>query len=73
MTFFDLASKRYSERYFDSRPVEKEKIDKILEAGRVSPTACNYQPQRIYVFQSEAALKKASKPRKEEVLKISFS
>ena len=59
MTFFDLASKRYSERYFDSRPVEQEKIDKILEAGRVSPTACNYQPQRIYVIQSEAALKKA--------------
>ncbi len=59
MTFFDLASKRYSERYFDSRPVEQEKIDKILEAGRTSPTACNYQPQCIYVIQSEEALKKA--------------
>jgi Nitroreductase len=44
MSFFELASERYSERYFDSRPVEQEKIDKILEAGRTSPTACNYQP-----------------------------
>ena len=59
MTFMDLAKSRYSERYFDPRPVEREKIDKILEAGRTSPTACNYQPQRIYVIQSEEALKKA--------------
>ena len=58
MSFFELASERYSERYFDPRPVEQEKIDKILEAGRTSPTACNYQPQRIYVMQSEEALKK---------------
>lgn len=59
MTFTDLAKNRYSERYFDSRPVEQQKIDKILEAGQSSPTACNYQPQRVYVIQSEDALKKA--------------
>ena len=58
MTFMDLASNRYSERYFDPRPVEWEKIEQILAAGRTSPTACNYQPQRIYVAQSEAALNK---------------
>ena len=58
MTFFELASARYSERYFDCRPIEQEKIDRILAAGRTAPTACNYQPQRIYVIQSEDALKK---------------
>lgn len=58
MNFFELAQNRYSERYFDARPVEQEKIDKILEAGRLAPTACNYQPQRIYVIKSEEALKK---------------
>lgn len=58
MTFMELAKERYSERYFDTRPVEQEKIDKILEAGRTSPTACNYQPQRIYVIHSDEALKK---------------
>ena len=59
MSFMELAKDRYSERNFDSRPVEQEKIDKILEAGRTAPTACNYQPQRIYVIQSDEALKKA--------------
>lgn len=34
-------------------------MDNILEAGRTAPTACNYQPQRIYVMKSEEALKKA--------------
>lgn len=41
MSFMELAEKRYSERYFDSRPVEQGKIDKILAAGRTAPTACN--------------------------------
>lgn len=59
MTFLELANNRFSERRFDTeRPVEQEIIDKILEAGRISPTACNLQPQRIYVIQSEEALKK---------------
>ena len=44
MSFMELAKNRYSERFFDSRPVEQEKLDKILEAGRIVPTACNYQP-----------------------------
>jgi len=36
--------------------VEKEKIDKILEAGRVAPTAMNIQPQRILVLQDKEKL-----------------
>ncbi len=58
MNFLELAKKRYSERYFDRRPVEQEKLDKILEAGRIVPTACNYQPQRFYVLRSPEALAK---------------
>ena len=57
MTFLDLAKQRYSERYFDSKPIEKEKLNRILEAGRIAPTGCNYQPQRIYVIQSDDAMK----------------
>ena len=49
MDFSELAKNRYSERYFDQRPIEQEKLDKILEAGRVVPTACNYQPQHFYL------------------------
>ena len=59
MSFFELARNRYSERNFDSRPIEQEKIDKILEAGRIVPTACNYQPQRFFVLKSEEALQTA--------------
>ncbi|MCR5134759.1 MAG: nitroreductase family protein [Clostridiales bacterium] len=56
MDFLTLAKERYSERFFDSRPVEQEKLDKILEAGRVVPTACNYQPQKFFVIRSPEAM-----------------
>lgn len=55
MGFMDLCRERYSVRQFENRPVEKDKLMKILEAGHLAPTACNYQPQRIYVFRSEEA------------------
>ena len=45
MTFMELAKERYSERYLDSKPIEDEKLKLILEAGRIAPTGCNYQPQ----------------------------
>ena len=57
-TFLDLAKERYSVRKFTEQQIEQEKLDKILEAGNVAPTAVNYQPQRIYVLQSEEALAK---------------
>ncbi len=58
MEFMELVKNRYSERYFDSKPIEKEKLDRILEAGRLAPTACNYQPQRFVVVKSEDGLRK---------------
>ncbi len=60
MSFLDLAQARFSVREYSDRPVEKEKLDQILEAGRMAPTAKNQQPQKIYVLQSEDALKKLS-------------
>ena len=63
MTFMELAKNRFSERHFDPRPVEREKLDRILEAGRVAPTACNYQPQVVYVIQSPEAMAKARSTR----------
>lgn len=58
MEFLELAKQRYSERFFDSRPVEQDKLDKILETGRVAPTACNYQPQHFYLIRSAEGLEK---------------
>lgn len=62
MEFLELAKGRYSERSFDkAHPIEEEKLSKILEAGRVAPTACNLQPQKIYVLKSDDSLWKAAK------------
>lgn len=59
--FLDLAKERYSVRHFSDTPVEQEIIDKIIEAGKVAPTAVNSQPQMIYVAQSPEAMEKLNK------------
>jgi nitroreductase len=56
MNFMELSRARYSVRNYAATPVEAEKLNLILEAGRIAPTAANKQPQKIYVLQSEAAL-----------------
>lgn len=58
MNFQEMAEARFSVRSFSDRPVEKEKLDKILEAVKLAPTAKNQQPQKVYVLQSEDALAK---------------
>lgn len=58
MEFSNLIEERYSVRKFSAAPVEKERLDVILEAGRVAPTAHNEQPQRILVIEDRAALDK---------------
>lgn len=50
MSFLELAKDRYSMRKFSDKPVEQDKLDLILEAGRIAPTAHNSQPQRILVL-----------------------
>ena len=58
MTFQELAKMRYSVRSFQDTPIEEEELNLILEAGRVAPTACNNQPQKIYVAKSADSRKK---------------
>ena len=58
MDFCELARERYSVRKFDSRPVEDEKLQKVLETGLIAPTAKNYQPFSIYVIRSDEAMAK---------------
>lgn len=58
MNFLELAQKRYSVRNYADKPVEEEKLQKILQAGRLAPTAMNYQPQKIFVLKSEEAMAK---------------
>lgn len=58
MDFIQLAEKRYSCKKYGERAVEAEKLARILEAGRLAPTAKNLQEQRVYVVRSEEGLEK---------------
>ena len=51
-----IAQERYSVRSFSSEAVSSEVIDKIIEAGRIAPTAVNSQPQKILVATSGEAM-----------------
>ena len=59
--FLDLCRERYSVRAFSEKKVEEEKISAILSAGQAAPTACDFQPIKIYVIKSEQALEKLQK------------
>ena len=61
MDFIELSKSRYSVRSFSSKKVEEEKLKAILEAGNAAPTACNIQPQRIYVLNTEESIEKLKK------------
>ena len=58
MEFKAVVQNRYSCKKYSERPVEAEKLNAILEAGRLAPTAKNLQEQHVYVLQSAEALAK---------------
>ena len=56
MNFMEIAQNRQSCRSYDyARPVEQEKLDAVLEAVRLAPSACNGQPYHLTVCRGEAA------------------
>ena len=59
--FAKVIAERYSCKKFGERKVEAEKLTAILEAGRLAPSAKNFQEQRIYVIQSAEGLAKIDK------------
>ena len=60
MDFLELAKQRFSCRGFSDKEVEIVKIEKILEAAKLAPTARNFQPQKILVLTEKEQLKKLS-------------
>ncbi len=58
MNFTKLAQERYSVRKFSAKPVEPEKLNAVLEAVRLAPTAKNLQPFHVYVVQSPEGMQK---------------
>jgi nitroreductase len=66
MEYTDLIRSRESIRNYDpDRPVPKEILEKIIDAGRLAPSACNIQPYKFLVISSFSLLEKvkASYPR----------
>ena len=49
MTVFEAIQKRYSCRAYQEKPIENEKLDKLLEAARLAPSAKNIQDWRFIV------------------------
>jgi nitroreductase len=58
MDFEKLIDERYTVRSYSDKIVDRELINKILEAGRKAPSAKNQQPYKIYVCESNEALNK---------------
>ena len=61
MEYEEVIRKRTSVRKFSDKTLEQEKLNKILEAGRLAPTAKNSQPNKIYVVKSKEGLEKIDK------------
>lgn len=58
MDFLTLAGKRYSCKKYSDRVVADEVLNRILEAGRLAPTAKNLQEQHIYIVDTPEFLAK---------------
>ncbi len=61
MEFKEVVKNRYSCKKYSERKIDRAKLNNILEAGRLAPTAKNLQEQHIYVIESEEALAKIDK------------
>ncbi|MCD8031743.1 MAG: nitroreductase family protein [Bacteroides sp.] len=62
MTFLELALSRQSDRSFDpDRRVESEKLERILEAARMAPSACNAQPWKFVVVTDPELVRKVGR------------
>ncbi|HEX7715379.1 MAG TPA: nitroreductase family protein [Bacillota bacterium] len=52
MDYFEVIQKRHSVRSYKPDPVEREKLERVLEAARLAPTACNKQEFRVIVVET---------------------
>lgn len=60
--FLQLVQARQSDRSYDKeRPVELEKLERVLEAARLAPSACNAQPWRFVVITDKELAQKPGK------------
>lgn len=60
MSYADLVTTRHSVRSYKKTPVEPEKVQAILEAGRLAPSAVNNQPTRVAVCDTPEVLSRVA-------------
>jgi len=53
MEFSEVIKRRYSVRAYQAKPVEEDKLQKVLEAARLAPTAANRQPFLLIVIHTK--------------------
>ena len=58
MNFLELAKKRFSVRTYKPEPVSETDLNYVLEAGRIAPSAVNYQPSKFLVIKEKENLGK---------------
>lgn len=58
MDFEKVISERFSVRKFENRHLADDDINRILHAGHIAPTGCNFQPQRILVLNTDESVEK---------------
>ena len=61
MTFHELTNLRQSVRKYSEIPVEREKIEKIIEAVHIAPSACNSQPWKIIIVDEPELINEVAK------------
>ena len=61
MDLLELSKSRYSVLHYQNKLIPEEILKKIIEAGISAPTACNFQPQKIKVINSDADREKLNR------------
>jgi len=56
----ELILRRQSDRKYSEQPVEREKLERIIDAGRMAPSACNAQPWKFIVADDPDILQQLS-------------
>lgn len=69
-TFFELVQKRQSDRVYLDKPVEINKINRILEVARLAPSACNGQPWKLIVVSDPAKRNKIADAATSKILSM---
>jgi len=53
LEFFDIITRRRSVRAYSSKPVEEEKLNRIIQAANIAPSAGNLQAYQVHVFRKQ--------------------